>query len=82
MLFMNCFLFICFMNLCKSFSTSNLFSSSSSFNLINANIISRDYTFNCDYYIDTDLQLYDYNDSLLSYINLYREKNITVFIQH
>lgn len=78
MLIMNCFLFICFMNLCKSFSTSNLFSTSNSFNLINKNSVLNDYSIG-DYYIDKDLHILDYTDSLLSYINLHKEKKYYCF---
>jgi hypothetical protein len=34
----------------------------------------------CDYYIDKDLQIYDYNDRELSHINLEHEKGYYWFI--
>jgi len=34
----------------------------------------------CDYYIEKDLQIYDYNDVMISYINLEREKGYYWFV--
>ena len=61
----NFFLFIYFINLCNSFILSN-------------NLFSRKYNNNlnmgCDFYIDKDLQIYDYNNIIISHINLDKEK--------
>jgi chromosomal replication initiation ATPase DnaA len=34
----------------------------------------------CDYYIDKDLELYDYNNNILSHINLEHEKGYYWFV--
>jgi len=66
----NYFLFVCFINLCNSFTLIN--------KQIRPYFLSRDcrYILNmgCDYYIDKDLHIYDYNDRVLSYINLEHER--------
>ena len=67
---LNYFLFICFINVCNSFT------------LINTKyfptFLSRDcrhkLNMGCDYYIDKNLELYDYNDTMFSYINLEHER--------
>ena len=64
------FLFFCFINLCNSFTVINKH--------IRPYFLSRDYkhklNMGCDYYIDKNLNIYDYNDKIISYINLERER--------
>lgn len=66
----NYFLFISFMNLCNSFNLVN--------KQITPKFISRDIrnklNMGCDYYIDKDLRIYDYNNREFSYINLEHTK--------
>jgi hypothetical protein len=66
----NYVLFFCFINLCNSFTVIN--------KQIRPYFLSRDcrYKLNmgCDYYIDKNLNIYDYNDKIISYINLERER--------
>ena len=63
----NYFLFICFINLCNSFIKQ-----------IKPYFLSRDcrhkLIMGCDYYIDKNLHLYDYNNEEISYINVEHEK--------
>lgn len=70
MQFFNYFLFIYFINLCNSFFLIN--------KQMRSNFISRVYNHKlymiCDYYIDKDLDIYDYNNIIFSYINLEHEK--------
>ena len=61
----NYFLFVWFINLCNSFI------------LINKSFIPRyrnKLNMGCDYYIDKNLHIYDYNDREISYINVERER--------
>ena len=64
------FLLVCFINLCNSFTLINT--------KIFPNFFYRDciYKLNmgCDYYIDKNLHLYDYNDTEFSRINLEDER--------
>ena len=66
----NYFLFVCFINLCNSFTLIN--------KQITPNFLSRccrnKLNMGCDYYIDKDLHIYDYNDNEISYINLEHER--------
>lgn len=71
--FLNYFLFICFIHLCNSFTLtytkhSPMFLSRHKVNM------------GCDYYIDKDLYIYDYNDDIISYVNLEHEKGYYGFI--
>ena len=70
------FLFICFINLCNSFTLVN--------KQITSNFFSRDrrnkLTMSCDYYIDKDLHIYDYNNRQISYINVEHERGYYWFI--
>ena len=72
----NYFLFVCFINLCNSFTIINT--------QIRPNFLSRDcrYQLNmgCDYYIDKDLHIYDYNDRVFSYINVEHERGYYWFV--
>ena len=76
MQFCSYFLFVCFINLCKSFSLIN--------KQIRLNFISQfcrnKLNMSCDYYIDKDLNIYDYNDEIISYINLEHERGYYWFI--
>jgi len=66
----NYFLFICFINVCNSFTSIN--------NQIKSNFLSRHcknkLNMGCDYYIDKNLCMYDHNDIQISYINIEHEK--------
>ena len=66
----NYFLFFCFINLCNSFTFIN--------KKYGSTFISRNFSYKlnmgCDYYIDKDLQIYDYNDIMISDINLEHNK--------
>jgi len=62
-------LFVCFINFCNSFT----FTLKSSPNFI-ARICRHTLNMACDYYIDKNLDIYDYNDTLISYINLEHER--------
>ena len=63
---LNYFLFICFINLCNSFTLMN--------KKYYSNYFLKNYRYKlnmgCDYYIDKDLHIYDNNNIILSYINL------------
>jgi len=67
---LNYFLFICFVNLCNSFTLLN--------KQFRPNFILKNYrhklNMGCDYYIDKNLDIYDYNDELISFINLEHER--------
>ena len=69
---LNYFLFVCFINLCNSFNKQ-----------IIPNFISRycrnKLNMGCDYYIDKNLEIYDYNDKEISYINLEHERSYYSF---
>lgn len=67
MLILNCFLFICFINFCNSFTLINKQYSHNFFSRSNIHM-------GCDYYIDKDLEIYDSNDKMFSSINLEHEK--------
>ena len=70
------FLFFCFINLCNSFTLIN--------KQIRPNFLSRDYrnklNMGCDYYIDKNLHIYDYNDKEISYINIEHERGYYWFM--
>lgn len=68
MLIFNYFLFVSFINLCNSFILIN--------KQISLNFLLRNRKLNmsCDYYIDKNLHIYDYNDRVISYINVEHEK--------
>ena len=70
------FLFICFINLCNSFTLIN--------KKYCANLISIQYKYKlymeCDYYIDKNLLIYNYNDCIFSYINVESKKSYYNFI--
>lgn len=63
------FLFVCFINLCNSFSLTNKQNTPNFFSRYRKNNLNM----GCDYYIDKDLQIYDYNDIEISYINVEHE---------
>jgi len=67
---LNYFLFINFINLCNSFILVG--------KKYYPNLSLHDYkhklNMGCDYYIDKDLYIYDYNDIMFSYINLEHER--------
>ena len=69
----NYFLFVCFINLCNSFvkQITPIFLSRYRRNKLNMG---------CDYYIDKDLHIYDYNDIEISYINIEHERGYYWFI--
>ena len=71
----NYFLFVCFINVCNSFGFFN--------NIIRSNLISLDCRhklyMGCDYYIDKNLHLYDYNDTEFSWINVEKERGYYLF---
>ena len=73
MLILNYFLFVCFINLCNSFNKQ-----------IIPNFISRycrnKLNMGCDYYIDKNLHIYDYDDREISYINVEHEKGYYFFV--
>jgi len=74
MQFFNYFLLIYFINLCNTFT----------FTLINKkNFLLRNYkhklNMGCDYYIDKDLHVYDYNDRIISYIELDHKESYYYF---
>ena len=64
------FLLLSFVNLCNSFTMTN--------KKIYNNFISHNYicklNMSCDYYIDKDLDVYDNNNIIFSYINLEHER--------
>jgi len=70
------FLFGCFINLYNSFILIN--------KPISRNFLSRDsrnkLNMGCDYYIDKNLHIYDYNDREISYINVGHERGYYWFI--
>ena len=72
----NYFLFFCFINLYNSFTLIN--------KQIRSNFLSRDYrnklNMGCDYYIDKNLHIYDYNDKEISYINVEHERGYYWFM--
>ena len=61
------FLLICFINLCNSFTLIN----KKCFPIKNCRLKLK---MGCDYYIDINLDIYNFNDKLISYINLEHEK--------
>ena len=65
----NYVLFMCFINFCNSFT----FTLKSCPNFI-ARIYRHTLNMGCDYYIDKNLDIYDDNDTILSYINLEHER--------
>ena len=69
----NYFLFVCFINLCNSFvkQITPIFLSRYRRNKLNMG---------CDYYIDKDLHIYDYNNIEISYINIEHERGYYWFI--
>jgi len=67
MLILNCFLFICFINFCNSYTLINKKYSPYFLSRHKLNM-------GCDYYIDKDLEIYDYNDKIFSSINLEHER--------
>ena len=69
----NYFVFFCFINLCNSFvkQITHIFISRYRRNKLNMG---------CDYYIDKNLHIYDYNDREISYINLEHERGYYWFI--
>jgi len=73
---LNYLLFLCFIKLYNSFTFIN--------KQFRPNFISRYYKSNlnmgCDYYIDKNLHIYDYNDKEISYINVDHEKGYYWFI--
>ena len=75
MQFFNYFLFGCFINLCNSFTLIN--------KQFTPNFLSKYYrnklNMGCDYYIDKNLEIYDYNDKEISYINLEHERSYYSF---
>lgn len=76
MLFFNYFLFVSFIHLCNSFILIN--------KQISSNFISRNrrnkLNMGCDYYIDKNLHIYDYNDIEISYINIEHERGYYWFM--
>ena len=62
-------LIICFINLYNSFTLIKYFSRYCKHKLF----------MGCDYYIDKDLHVYDYNDRVISYIELEHEKGYYYF---
>jgi len=76
MQFLNYFLFVCFINLCNSFTLINY--------KYSPNFLSRHsrhkLNMGCDYYIDKDLHVYDYNDRVFSYINVEHERGYYWFV--
>ena len=73
MQFFNYFLFVCFMKLCNSFTLLNKQLRPTFIRPVSINM-------GCDYYIDKDLHIYDYNDKFLSSINLEHERGYYWFI--
>ena len=73
MQFCSYFLFVCFINLCNSFvkQITPIFLSRYRRNKLNMG---------CDYYIDKDLHIYDYNNIEISYINIEHERGYYWFI--
>ena len=73
---LNYFLIFCFINLCNSFTLIN--------KQVRPYFLSRDYkhklNMGCDYYIDKNLHIYDYNDKIISYINLEHERGYYWFV--
>ena len=67
---LNYFLFICFINLSSSFTPINK-KYFTNFHLQN---YKHKLNMGCDYYIDKNLYIYDYNNITLSYINLEHER--------
>ena len=76
MLIINYFLFVCFINLCNSFSLINKQNTPNFFSRYHKNKLNM----GCDYYIDKNLHIYDYNDIEISYINVEHEKGYYWFI--
>ena len=76
MLIFNYFLFVSFIYLCNSFILIN--------KQISSNFISRNrknkLNMGCDYYIDKNLHIYDYNDIEISYINIEHERGYYWFM--
>ena len=77
MLIFNYFLFGCFINLCNSFTLIN---KQIRPNFFSRNIMNKMINMSCDYYIDKNLCIYDYNDEIFSNINLEHEKGYYFFI--
>ena len=69
----NYFLFVCFINLCNSFVKK-----------ITPNFLSRyckcKLNMGCDYYIDKNLHIYDYNDNEITHINVEHERGYYWFV--
>jgi len=76
MLIFNYFLFVCFINLCNSFTLINKQITPNFFSRYRRNKLNM----GCDYYIDKDLHIYDYNDIEISYINVEHERGYYWFI--
>jgi hypothetical protein len=76
MLIFNYFLFVSFIHLCNPFILIN--------KQFSSNFISRDrrnkLNMGCDYYIDKNLHVYDYNDIEISYINIEHERGYYWFM--
>ena len=76
MLIFNYFLFVSFIYLCNTFILIN--------KQISSNFISRNrrnkLNMGCDYYIDKNLHIYDYNDIEISYINIEHERGYYWFM--
>lgn len=72
----NYFLFISFINLYNSF---NLINQKYYNNFLKGNYKNK-INMGCDYYIDKDLLIYDYNNVAFSYINLDRQKGYYWFV--
>ena len=76
MLIFNYFLFVCFINLCNSFSLINKQITPNFFSRYRRNKLNM----GCDFYIDKDLHIYDYNDIEISYINVEHERGYYGYI--
>jgi len=64
------FLFICFINVCHSFTLINTKYSP----IFLSRVCRHKLNMVCDYYIDKNLELYDYTDTMFLYINLEHER--------
>ena len=70
------FLFICFINLCNSFTLVNKKYCSNFISIKHMYKLHMGY----DYYIDKNLLIYNYNDCIFSYINVEYKKSYYNFI--